>query len=168
MPLTSSDALPSPPAELRFGAVGLAFVELVPGDESRGFAPFYHFHIVLEDGREAGHINFRVGDSDHVRFCAGHIGFEVLEAYRGRGYAFLACRAMEPFVRAIYSAVILTCDPTNAASRRTIERLGCTFIDEVNVPASDPHYARGSRSKLRYEWRPGGASPADAVDRAGG
>ncbi len=157
MPLKTSDMLPCPPLELSFGAVSLAFVEVVPGDETKGFAPSYHFHIVLENGREAGHINFRVGDSQHVRFCAGHIGFEVIEPCRGHGYAFQACRGIEPFVRTIYSAVIVTCDPTNAASQRTIERLGCTFIDEVVVPPDDPHYLRGSRSKLRYGWTPGGA-----------
>lgn len=168
MPLKDPEALPSPPSELKFGAVSLAFIEIVPGDEAKGFAPSYHFHIVLENGSEAGHINFRVGGSDHVRFYAGHIGFEVLKPHRGRGYAFQACRALEPFVRTLYPSVILTCDPTNAASRRTIEKLGCAFVDEVAVPPGDPHYARGSRSKLRYRWTPAGASPADAADRSRG
>jgi hypothetical protein len=40
------------------------------------------------------------------------------------------------------------------ASRRTIERLGAEFIDEVPVPEHDPHYARGSRIKRRYLWKP--------------
>jgi hypothetical protein len=30
--------------------------------------------------------NFRVGNTEHVRVCAGHIGFEILEAFRGQGY----------------------------------------------------------------------------------
>ena len=158
MPLEPLSMLPPPPAGLTFGAVSLAFVEIVPGDDAKGFAPAYHFHMTLPgDGREAGHINFRVGDSDHVRRCAGHIGFAVAEPLRGRGYAFQACRALEPFVRTIYPVVVLTCDPENVASRRTIEKLGARFAERVSVPPNDPHYLRGSRTKLLYHWAPGGA-----------
>ena len=143
-----------PPATLSSGEVSLRFVRVVPGEPSRGFVPYYHFRILAADGADVGHINFRVGDTDHVRVCAGHIGFEILEAFRGHGYALQACRAIAPFVSSVYDAVTLTCDPNNHASRRTIERLGACFIDEVAVPAGDPHYARGSRSKRRYKWKP--------------
>jgi tagatose 1,6-diphosphate aldolase len=51
-------------------------------------------------------------------------------------------------------AHLLTCDPDNLASRRTIELLGALFIDELLVPPNDPHYARGSKTKLRFQWTP--------------
>jgi predicted acetyltransferase len=122
------------------------------GEPSRGFVPYYHFHILTADGLDVGHINFRVGDTEHVRICAGHIGFEIAEAFRGRGYVLQACRAMAPFVRSIYQTVTITCDPDNLASRRTIESLDAQFIDEIAVPVHDPHYQRGSRTKRRYRW----------------
>lgn len=146
--------LPTPPSDLRFDAVTLAFARVVPGDPARGFAPSYHFRILIRDGVDVGHLNFRVGDSDHVTLTAGHIGFEIAEPHRSHGYAYQACRAIGPFVRTIYASVLITCDPSNVASRRTIERLGSAFIDEMPVPPHDPHYARGSRSKLRYRWTP--------------
>jgi len=62
--------------------------------------------------------------------------------------------AASPFVHSFYEAVIITCDPDNHASRRTIERLGARFMDEVPVSPDDPHYQRGSRSKRRYTWTP--------------
>lgn len=148
------ESLSVPPETLSFGEVSLRFVNVVPDEESRGFVPFYHFRILTVDGSEVGHINFRVGDTEHVRVCAGHIGFEILEPFRGRGYALQACRAIAPFVRSIYDAVTITCDPDNRASMRTIERLGASLIDEVAVPPHDPHYQRGSRSKRRYRWTP--------------
>jgi predicted acetyltransferase len=150
----TEESLPVPPETLSAGEVLLRFVRIVPGERSRGFVPYYHFRILAADGADVGHINFRVGDTDHVRVCAGHLGFEVLEAFRGHGYAFQACRAIAPFVASIYDAVTITCDPENHASRRTIERLGASFIDEVAVPPQDPHYQRGSRSKRRYKWTP--------------
>ena len=144
----------TPPDILSFGQVRLHFVRVIPGEPSRDFVPAYHFRILVADGSDVGHINFRVGDTEHVRVCAGHIGFEVGEQFRGHGYAFEACRAIAPFVRSIYEAVTITCDPDNVASVRTIERLGAKFTDEVSVPAHDPHYQRGSRRKRRYRWAP--------------
>jgi tagatose 1,6-diphosphate aldolase len=146
------NTFPFPPAELSFGQVRLRFVRVVPRDESRGLVPYYHFRILLADGSDAGHLNFRVGDSDHVRVCAGHIGFEILERYRGHGYARQACHAVAPFVGLFYDDVTITCDPDNHASARTIEKLGAMFVDEVPVPPHDPHFLRGSRAKRRYRW----------------
>jgi len=143
-----------PPDTLSFGEVSLRFVRVIPGDPSRDFVPAYHFRILISDGSVVGHINFRVGDTEHVRVCAGHIGFEILESFRGHGYSLQACRAIAPFVRSVYDAVIITCDPDNQASRYTIERLGAGFTDEVTVPPHDPHFQRGSRTKRRYRWVP--------------
>ena len=73
---------------------------------------------------------------------------------RGRRYALSACRALAPLARATRRELILTCDPDNLASRRTIELLGAVYLDEVAVPVDDPQYERGSRSKLRFLWMP--------------
>lgn len=148
------ESFPVPLEKLSFGEVLLQFARIVPGDATRRLVPFYHFRVVLADGSDIGHINFRVGDTEHIQFYVGHIGFEILEAYRGHRYAFQACRAIAPFVRNFYNTVIITCGPDNLASIRTIERLGAKFVDEVSVPPHDPSYQRGSRSKNRYRWTP--------------
>jgi predicted acetyltransferase len=150
----TEELLPIPSGTLTSGEVALRFVRVVPGESSRGFVPYYHFRILLADGSDIGHINFRVGDTEHVRVCAGHIGFEIRESFRGHGYALEACRAIASFVRSISGVVTITCDPDNLPSIRTIERLGASFMDEVAVPPHDPHYHRGSRSKRRYRWTP--------------
>jgi predicted acetyltransferase len=148
------EMLPTPPESLAVDEVTLRFSRVVPGEPSRGFVPYFHFRIIAADGSDVGHINFRVGDTEHVRVCAGHIGFEIADCFRGRGLALQACRAIAPFVRSVYEAVTITCDPDNLASRGTIERLGAEFIEEVAVPTHDPHYQRGSRTKRRYRWTP--------------
>ena len=145
--------LTKPPEHLEFDSVTLRFSTIVPGDAARGLVPYYHYRI-FADGADVGHINLRVGDTEHVRLSAGHVGFEIAMPYRGHRYAFYACRALAPFARSICPKVILTCDSANCASRRTIELLGATFIDEVTVPLGDPHYLRGSRTKLRFQWQP--------------
>ena len=143
-----------PPRSLAWGEVSLRYIRQYPGEVSKGFVPWHHFQIIAENGDYAGHINLRVGDTEHVRLYSGHIGYEVTKTHRGRGYALQACRALAPFVRSFYAAVIITADPDNAPSLRTIEKLGGRFIGQVDVPPHDPHYLRGSRRKLRYEWTP--------------
>jgi tagatose 1,6-diphosphate aldolase len=145
--------LPPPPQELAFGEVTLRFQTIVPADPSRGLVPYYHFRILLRDGTEVGHINFRIGQTRHIRISAGHIGYHIAEPFRGRAYALAACRAIAPFVRSVYPRVIITCDPDNHASRRTIEKLGARFIEEIEVPPDDPA-RQGGRRKKRYEWLP--------------
>ena len=153
-PLTD-ESLPIPPECLCFGEVTLRFVKVVPGEPARGFVPYYHFRILTAaDSSDVGHINFRVGDTEHLRTCAGHVGFEIVDRFRGRGYALQACRAIASLVRSVYGAATITCDPDNVASTRTVERLGACFVDEVPVPPHDPHYQRGSRIKRRYRWSP--------------
>ncbi len=148
------ETLPPSPENLSFDEVKLRFVEVTPGDAKKGLVPSYHFRIVFAGGLDVGHINLRVGDTEHVRLCAGHIGYEVEKRFRGRRFALQACRALAPFVRSVYETVLITCDPDNEPSRRTIENLGAEFVDEVDVPRDDPHYARGSRRKRRYRWKP--------------
>ena len=150
---TLAPLLPLPPEELAFPPVALHFAELVPGDALHGLVPSYHFRIVV-NGAEVGHLNLRVGHSDHVWLVAGHIGYEIAAAHRGQRYALSACRALAPFARSLGPVWILTCDPENGASRRTLELLGVAFLGEVPVPWHDPHYARGSRTKLRFQWTP--------------
>lgn len=133
----------------------MRFIEILPADPSREFVPSYYFSIMNLEGCEVGHINFRVGDTPHVLICAGHIGYEIIETFRGNGYAGQACRALAPFISTAYDSVTITCDPDNMASMRTIEKLGATYTDTVPVPPHDPHYLRGSRFKRRYKWVPG-------------
>lgn len=141
-------------AGLASGPVRLRFDRVLAGDPVQGLAQAYHFRIQDDRAADAGHINFRIGESYHVVMIAGHVGFEVLPPHRGSSYAYHACRALAPFARHHYEEVVLTSDPHNAASIRTIERLGAKFLGEVTVPESDPAFPNGARHKRRYSWKP--------------
>ena len=144
-----------PPLSVVSNNMTLRFTEITPGDIEKGFVPGYHFRILYGADRiDVGHVNVRIGDTPHVTLCAGHIGFFIEERYRGNGFAYQGCMALSGFVSRVLGEAIITVDPDNIASRRTIEKLGADFLDEVLVPPCDPHYARGSRIKRRYLWRP--------------
>ena len=138
-------------AMLEFGSVRLRFADVAPGNPARGVVASHRFRVEVGT-LDVGRINFRARDTEHVVLFAGHVGFGIDEEFRGHGYARQACLALVPFALAVRDAVILTCDVQNVASRRTLERLGATFLDERDVPAHDPQYERGSRRKRRYAW----------------
>ena len=140
------------PNSLASGPITLSFDGVVTPDSHDELVPYYHFKIRDTEGSDVGHINLRVGDTRHVTLFAGHIGFQIDKAHRGRSYALHACLALAPLIRKHYTEVILTADPNNEASLRVLEKLGATFIEELEVPADDPSYASGARRKRRYRW----------------
>lgn len=132
-----------------------------PADPSRRRVPGYHFWMLLRHGpggplevpavRIAGGISLRVGTTDAIERYYGHVGYHVYPPARGRGYAGRACRLLLPLARRHGLRTLwITCNPDNAASRRTCERLGAVLVDTIAVPANDPLYARGDTHKCRY------------------
>jgi tagatose 1,6-diphosphate aldolase len=142
----------TPPMEFNGDIVTLHFDSLKPGDSEKGYVPYYHFRIIDTTGNDVGHINFRIGNTDHVLFCAGHIGYEIKEQFRGHSYAYHACITIAPFVKSFYSSVLLTCSPTNLASKHTIEKLKCNYLGEHQLDQNEQAYKNGERTRYRYLW----------------
>ena len=144
----------------------LQFVKNVPlghdlGNASTGKAPQYHFWMRVRDEwwgkpkspsiRIVGGIGLRIGWSPSIELYYGHLGYHVYPAARGRHYALRACRLILPIARHHgFKTMWITCNPDNAASRRTIELLGAKLIETVMVPEDEPLFARGETHKCRY------------------
>ncbi|MCB1094376.1 MAG: GNAT family N-acetyltransferase [Verrucomicrobiales bacterium] len=146
------EALPHPPSSIYGDCIRLQFSHIFPGNATFGQVHGYHFRIIAPGNVDAGHINFRIGDTPHIREIVGHIGYEIVPAQRGHGYAEKACRALAPFASKHYRSVIITADPANLVSIHIIEKLGARFLNEVAVPSDDIAYASGARRKKRYQW----------------
>ena len=147
----------------------LDYVASAPGgrvlaDDGKGRPPQYDLWMLLHDAprepggapappavRVGGTITLRVGSTAALDYYYGHLGYHVYPPARGRHLAERACRLLTGLARRHGLATLwITCDPRNAASRRTCERLGARFVETVAVPKSDPLYARGEREKCRY------------------
>ena len=112
--------------------------------------PWYAFHIVF-DGQDAGGIRLRVGDTELLRLWAGHIGFNVEPAFRGRRIAERATRLILPLARAHgIDPVWLTCSPDNTASQAVMRRLGAVLVETVAVPATYAAFEPAATHKQRY------------------
>lgn len=139
----------------------------MPADDATGRPPHYDFWMLLHDAprepggpplpplvRIGGTITLRVGTAPALERYYGHLGYHVYPPARGRGLAGRACRLLFGLARSHGLRTLwITCDPANAASRRTCERLGMEFVETVAVPKTDPLYARGEFEKCRYRLR---------------
>ncbi len=112
--------------------------------------PTYRFHIVAADVRVGG-IRFRVGSTPHIELYAGHIGYNVMEQYRGHRYAAQAVALLVPLAKVHgLNPLWITCNPENAASRRTLEIAGAEYVETVDVPPSCFIHQVGNTQKCRY------------------
>jgi len=114
--------------------------------------PTYYFRMVHADtAEELGTIRLRAGSTRHVELYAGHIGFGVHAAYRGRRYASRSLRLLIPLAESLgLDPLWITCDPENFASRRSLEVSGAQFVELVNVPEDCVIHQSGHPQKRRY------------------
>ncbi|TCR64728.1 GNAT family N-acetyltransferase [Bosea sp. BK604] len=137
-------------AELRHDEVSLRLSERREAETSPWGALAYRFDILVA-GERAGTISLRIGTSYLLTHLAGQIGFSVEPPFRGRGLARKAVLALLPAARAHgLDELWLTTTEDNLASRRTLEKLGCSFVERVPVPENYVSYAQGEREKLRF------------------
>ena len=72
--------------------------------------------------------------NQHLRVWGGHIGYFVLEPYRSRGYATSMLKQSLAFARKLgLDKVMLTCDSSNLASIKVIERSGGIFEEQYQT-----------------------------------
>ncbi len=125
-----------------------------PGDSGSGMSPCYHFWMQRNDMPEfpiVGAISLRIGNSYDTVMYYGHIGYHVYPMSRGRRLALRATKLLLPLAaRHGINPIWITCNPDNAASRRTCQLFGAQFVELVPVPMEYPLYQRGDREKCRY------------------
>ena len=104
--------------------------------------------IFAEDRPERpfiGSINLRWQEKDGRPILAlpehvlGHVGYTILPAFAGQGYATAALAAMLGVAReAGLPEITITCDVTNLASRRIIEKNGGRLVETFVAPLYGP------------------------------
>ncbi len=135
--------------------VSLQLIDTFPADPLTGKVPDEHYAIVEKSSQaKVGGIRLRLSNRDDILLYAGHIGYDVDEAYRGQHYAAYACLEMKPIaLKHGFREVWITCNPDNWPSRRTCERIGAELVEIVDLPEDSDMYQDGERQKCRYRWQ---------------
>jgi predicted acetyltransferase len=103
-----------------------AGVDLLPGRVPASFL------VGDVGGSIVGRISIRHRLNDNLAVVGGHLGYAVIPAYRGRGYATaLMAGGLEVLASLGVEEALVTCSSTNAASAVVIERHGGVLIDVV-------------------------------------
>jgi tagatose 1,6-diphosphate aldolase len=133
------------------GDLRLVLAQCMAAENGPWGVPAYSLRMQNPAGEYLGPIRLRVGWSEDVIRYAGHVGYVVEPAHRGRRYAERACRLIVPLAkRHGMTSLWITCQPDNAQSRRTLERLGAQCAGVIDVPPDYPLDAGAVRKKLCF------------------
>ncbi|MFH0929672.1 MAG: GNAT family N-acetyltransferase [Candidatus Moraniibacteriota bacterium] len=98
----------------------------------------YVFELHLADtNQKIGAIKLRPKLISELREYGGHIEYEVAKKFRGNNYAARSCILLFPLMRKFkINPIIITCDPANIVSIKTIEKIGGKLISTKNIQIS--------------------------------
>jgi predicted acetyltransferase len=119
------------------------------------YAGSVYYEICLHRQRmKIGECDLRIGMNDEL-YYAGNIGYRIFDGWRGHHYAYEACLLLFRIAKEKYhmNTLIITCSPENTASKKTLERLGGTLVETVNVPEWHWLCRRGERVKEIYSFK---------------
>jgi predicted acetyltransferase len=126
----SSGEMIIPGASDRRGRTFNAMTEKWKYDETdetikNGFVPSTLYFLIDGSSRIYGAIHHRHILNEKLRQHGGHIGYGVRPSERKKGYGSLMLKLLLKILSGLNSgAFLLTCDETNRASQRTIEKNG--------------------------------------------
>ncbi len=93
----------------------------------------------VADGQFVGRISIHHTLTDALRREGGHIGYDTVPSLRGRGVATEMLRQALPVARALgLREVLITCDDTNTASIRVLEKNGGSLQATRTIHADRP------------------------------
>lgn len=99
----------------------------------------------IHGGMFAGKLGIRHELNDALRLMGGHIGYDTVPSFRRRGVATAMLREALPMARALgLKKALLTCDDTNLASIRVIEKNGGVLEGKKQLEPGQP--------LKRYYW----------------
>lgn len=127
--------------------------------------PTVFYDIYLSDSNLTGSnltgSNLKVGKcdlrlkNDGFMYYYGNVGYNIKESYRGHHYAYYACKILFKIAKEEFGLkeLIITCNPDNDASYKTLKRLGGKLVEIAQIPYDHELYEKGDRFKCIFRFK---------------
>lgn len=113
---------------------------------------FYYKIYLKEINKQIGLCGIRL-EKNNVNYFLGNIEYEIFPEYRGNNYSYSSCLILSSIAKDNnVDKLIITANPKNIASIKTIEKLGARFIEIGKIPKKNRLYQNGERLVSIYEW----------------
>ena len=102
--------------------------------------------------RTVGRIEYRIEEGRELDYY-GNIGYVIYVPYRGHYFAYEACLLLIEIMKIKIpelQEIVITCNPDNIASKKTIQKLGCHYIKTLNIDTDHELYHQGDVQKELY------------------
>lgn len=134
-------------------SVDLLLNKYISEKEAYDHVPTLIYDIFLHNTNTIiGNVDLRLLMNEYMYFY-GHIGYFINNEYRGHNYAFEACKLIKTIAKDEYDMkeLIITCNPDNIASYKTLEKLGCLYCGIEDVPKNHVLYLKGEKKKAIFK-----------------
>lgn len=114
--------------------------------------PSVMYEIRLHGKKQAiGRCDLRMGMNEEL-YYAGQIGYSIQSEYRGHHYAYKACLLLFDLAKNRYKMkeLLITCNPDNLASYKTLISLNGVLKEIVDVPSHHYLYQYGDFKKCIF------------------
>lgn len=113
---------------------------------------FYYIIYNKSNNEKIGVCGIRL-EKTKDNYYLGNIEYEIDEKYRGNNYAYKACQLLTD-IASKYNVdnLLITANPNNIASIKTIEKLGARFVEVSEIPKNNRLYKQGERFVSIYDW----------------
>lgn len=107
-----------------------------------GFVPQTNYWLIDNDTFLGG-VSIRHFLTEKLLQTGGHVGYDIRPSMRGHGYGTKILALALPKAREFgIERALITCDTTNVASRKIIERNGGVFENQIPNPEGGPDKLR--------------------------
>lgn len=120
--------------------------------EDDGIETYVYDIVVPSIERTVGRVEYRVESGRDLRYY-GNIGYVIYVPYRGHNYAYKACLLLIALMRGKIKGlqeIMITCNPDNIASKKTILKLGFEFIETIDIENDHELFHMGETQKELY------------------
>lgn len=113
-----------------------------------------YYRVYDDSDNLVGKLDLRL-TIDGFMYYYGHVGYNIIEKYRGNNYAYRACKVLFDIAKNEFNMkeLIITCSPENIPSYKTLCKLGGEIIDFVDVPKDHELYMLGEKKKYIFRYK---------------